>query len=65
MISIWMAILLYFFLLFIVVGPLVYVATKKISFALLAVVVILMLTGLFTGLGVFLNLEDFDNNPLT
>ena len=54
-----MAILLYLFLC-ITAGILVYVATKKISLALLTVVVLLLLTYL----GVILNLEDFDKNPL-
>ena len=54
-----MAILLYLFLC-IVVGVLVYAGTKKNSFALLAVVVLLILAYL----GVMLNMEDFDNNPL-
>jgi hypothetical protein len=54
-----MAILLYLFLC-IAAGVLVYVATKKTSLALLAVVVLLILAYL----GVLLNTEDFDNNPL-
>ena len=37
------------------------ITAKKISLALLAVVVLLFLTFL----GVMLNIEDFDNNPLT
>ena len=56
-----MAAQLFLFIFLPVVGGLVYAATKKISLALLAVVVLLFLTFL----GVMLNMEDFDNNPLT